>query len=181
MLGSGNCVLKARNARILAAAQRARKTSWSQGLHNVVNLDWLNRDKSRSITHRKQRQHVNRDLIVLAPPPARSKQLSCLRAQVWRGPAARSRASTAGRNSRHHTGGTKMFYCVGGGVVAGVLVGRLASKSDSPTAVFLSAAATALLTGAIGSSCVGVHGIVGMAVGIGLGAVPQGLRSLVRR
>jgi hypothetical protein len=76
---------------------------------------------------------------------------------------------------------TCMFYCVGGGVVAGVLVGRLASKSDSPTAVFLSAAATALLTGAIGSSCVGVHGIVGMALGIGLGAVPQGLRSWVRR
>ncbi len=76
---------------------------------------------------------------------------------------------------------TCMFYCVGGGVLAGLLVGRLAFKSDSPTAVFMSAAATALLTGAIGSSCVGLHGIVGMALGIGLGAVPHSLRLLGRR
>jgi len=76
---------------------------------------------------------------------------------------------------------TCMFYCVGGGVLAGILVGRLASKSDSPTAVFMSAAATSLLTGAIGSSCVGVHGIIGMAAGIGLGAVPQTLRWAIRR
>ncbi len=71
---------------------------------------------------------------------------------------------------------TCMLYCVGGGVLAGVLVGRLASKSDTPAAVFMSAAATALLTGAIGSSCVGVHGIVGMAAGVGLGALPLALR-----
>ena len=74
-----------------------------------------------------------------------------------------------------------MLYCVSGGVLAGILVGRLAAKSDSPLAVFMSAAATALLTGAIGSSCVGVHGIVGMALGIGVGAVPQSLRFLVKR
>ena len=71
---------------------------------------------------------------------------------------------------------TCLLYCVGGGIVAGVLVGRLASRSDSPLAVFFSAAATALLTGAIGSSCVGVHGIIGMAAGIGLGAVPVAVR-----
>jgi hypothetical protein len=71
---------------------------------------------------------------------------------------------------------TCMLYCVGGGVLAGVLVGRLASKSDTPAAVFMSAAATALLTGAIGSSCVGVHGIVGMAAGVGLGAMTLALR-----
>ncbi len=76
---------------------------------------------------------------------------------------------------------TCMLYCVGGGIVAGVLVGRLAAKSDSPAAVFMSAAATALLTGAIGSSCVGVHGIVGMAAGIGLGSIPLAFRSAGRR
>jgi hypothetical protein len=75
---------------------------------------------------------------------------------------------------------TCMLYCVGGGVVAGVLVGRLAARSDTPTAVFASAAATALLTGAIGSSCVGVHGIVGMAAGILLGAVPHVVRRAAR-
>lgn len=71
---------------------------------------------------------------------------------------------------------TCLLFCVGGGVLAGVLVGRLASKSESPAAVFMSAAATSLLTGAIGSSCVGVHGILGMAVGILFGALPQGVR-----
>ena len=76
---------------------------------------------------------------------------------------------------------TCLMYCVGGGVLAGLFVARLASKSDSPLAVFLSAAATALLTGAIGSSCVGVHGIIGMAAGIGLGAVPEGVRWVMLR
>ena len=76
---------------------------------------------------------------------------------------------------------TCLFYCISGGVVAGLLVARLASRSESPVAVFMSAAATALLTGAIGSSCVGVHGIIGMAMGIALGAVPQGLRWVMKR
>jgi len=75
---------------------------------------------------------------------------------------------------------TCLLYCVGGGILAGVLVGRLASRSDTPLAVFFSAAATSLLTGAIGSSCVGAHGIVGMAAGIFLGAVPQGVRWAIR-
>jgi len=75
---------------------------------------------------------------------------------------------------------TCLLYCVGGGVLAGLLVARLASRSDSPLAVFCSAAATALLTGAIGSSCVGVHGIIGMAAGIGLGALPQAVRWVTR-
>lgn len=75
---------------------------------------------------------------------------------------------------------TCLMYCVGGGVMAGLLVGRLASKSDSPLGVFSAAAATALLTGAIGSSCVGVHGIIGMAAGIVFGAIPQAVRSAIR-
>lgn len=74
-----------------------------------------------------------------------------------------------------------LLYCVSGGVAAGLLVARLASKSDAPAAVFTSAAATALLTGAIGISCVGVHGLVGMAAGVALGSVPQGLQWVARR
>lgn len=76
---------------------------------------------------------------------------------------------------------TCMLYCMSGGVVAGLLVARLALRSDSPLAVFFSAASTALLTGAIGGSCVGVHGIVGMAIGIGIGAVPLAMRRRVQR
>lgn len=74
-----------------------------------------------------------------------------------------------------------LLYCVAGGVAAGVLVSRLAARSESSTAVFLSAAATSLLTGAIGISCVGVHGLVGMALGVALGAVPLGVRRVFRR
>jgi hypothetical protein len=62
--------------------------------------------------------------------------------------------------------------CVGGGAVAGLLVARLAARSETPAPVFLSAASTALLTGAIGGSCVGLHGLVGMALGIGAGVLP---------
>jgi hypothetical protein len=74
-----------------------------------------------------------------------------------------------------------LLYCISGGVAAGLLVARLAARSESPSAVFLSAAATSLLTGAIGISCVGVHGLLGMALGVALGAAPLGLRRILRR
>ena len=76
---------------------------------------------------------------------------------------------------------TCMLYCLSGGVIAGLLVARLALRSQTPSAVFLSAAATALLTGAIGGSCVGVHGVVGMVLGFGLGAAPLAWRAMARR
>jgi hypothetical protein len=66
-----------------------------------------------------------------------------------------------------------MVLCVGGGVLAGLLIARVAARSENPLVVFFSAAATALFTGAIGSSCVGVHGVVGMGLGLGLGLVPM--------
>lgn len=76
---------------------------------------------------------------------------------------------------------TCLLYCVSGGVLAGLLVGRLAAKTSTPAAVFASAAATSLLTGAIGSSCVGVHGIIGMAAGIALGGMPGLVRVVVAK
>ena len=76
---------------------------------------------------------------------------------------------------------TCMLYCVSGGLLAGLLVARLAMKSQTPVVIFLSAAATALLTGTIGGSCVGGHGIIGMALGIGLGAIPLALRPAPKR
>lgn len=68
--------------------------------------------------------------------------------------------------------GMCMPLCVGGGVLAGLLVARLAARSDNPTAVFLSGASTAFLTGAIGGSCIGLHGVIGMAIGIAFGVLP---------
>jgi len=66
-----------------------------------------------------------------------------------------------------------MLFCVGGGVIAGLLTARLAARSKSPLAVFLSGASMALFTGAIGGGCVGLHGIVGMGLGIAVGIVPM--------
>lgn len=68
--------------------------------------------------------------------------------------------------------GVCLPLCVGGGVLAGLFIARVAARSENPLAVFLSAAATALFTGAIGSSCVGVHGVIGMGLGLGLGFGP---------
>jgi hypothetical protein len=56
--------------------------------------------------------------------------------------------------------------------VAGRTLG-LQLRSKSPLVVFLSAASVALLAGAIGGGCVGLHGIVGMARGIAAGIVPM--------
>jgi hypothetical protein len=75
---------------------------------------------------------------------------------------------------------TCLAYCVTGGLLAGLLLARHAVRSESPSVVFLSAAGTALLTGAVGGSCIGVHGIVGMAAGIGVGAVPLAVRFVLK-
>jgi hypothetical protein len=73
-----------------------------------------------------------------------------------------------------------LAYCVTGGLLAGLLLARHAARSDAPSVAFLSAAATALLTGAMGGSCIGIHGILGMAVGIGVGAVPLAVRFVLK-
>jgi hypothetical protein len=69
--------------------------------------------------------------------------------------------------------GVCLPLCIGGGVLAGLFIARVAARSENPIAVFFSAAATALFTGAIGNSCVGVHGIIGMGIGIALGFGPM--------
>lgn len=69
--------------------------------------------------------------------------------------------------------GVCLPLCIGGGVLAGLFIARVAARSENPMAVFFSAAATALFTGAIGSSCVGFHGVVGMGIGLGLGFAPM--------
>jgi hypothetical protein len=69
--------------------------------------------------------------------------------------------------------GVCLPLCIGGGILAGLLIARVAARSENPVAVFFSAAATALFTGAIGSSCVGIHGVIGMGLGLALGFAPM--------
>jgi len=69
--------------------------------------------------------------------------------------------------------GVCLPLCIGGGVMAGLFIARVAARSEHSIAIFFSAAATALFTGAIGNSCVGVHGIIGMGLGLVLGFGPM--------
>jgi hypothetical protein len=70
--------------------------------------------------------------------------------------------------------------CFGGGLVAGLLIARVAVRSTNPVVLFLSAASVAFLTGVTGGACMGVYPVIGMAVAIGFGFVPVLLRSRLR-
>jgi hypothetical protein len=72
--------------------------------------------------------------------------------------------------------GTCMITCFGGGLVAGALIARVALRSRNPTALFLSAASVAFLTGIIGGACMGVVPVIGMAVALGIGFLPVAMR-----
>jgi hypothetical protein len=66
-----------------------------------------------------------------------------------------------------------MFFCVpactAGGVIAGLVVAVVGVRRRSGPAFWASASAVALLTGAMGCSCVGYAGVVGLALGFGVG------------
>jgi hypothetical protein len=70
--------------------------------------------------------------------------------------------------------------CFGGGLVAGLLVARIAVRSPTPIALFVSAASVAFLTGIIGGACMGLYPVIGMAVAIAIGFLPVALRSRAR-
>ena len=69
------------------------------------------------------------------------------------------------------------LICFGGGLAAGLLIARLAVRSPNPSALFLSAASVAFLTGIIGGACMGIYPVIGMAIAIIAGFVPVALRS----
>ena len=73
-----------------------------------------------------------------------------------------------------------ILTCFGGGLVAGLLIARLAVRSPNPIALFLSAASVALLTGVIGGACMGIYPVIGMAIAIGVSFLPVALRSRPR-
>jgi hypothetical protein len=71
--------------------------------------------------------------------------------------------------------------CTAGGVVAGIAVSWFATKRGLDWRFFVGASAVSLLTGAMGCSCIGYSGVIGLGAGFLAGAVPLGLRRLVRR
>lgn len=66
--------------------------------------------------------------------------------------------------------------CAVGGVAAGVLVASVGNRRGAKLGFWLSASALALCTGAMGCSCVGSAGVVGLAIGFGAGLAPGLLR-----
>lgn len=71
--------------------------------------------------------------------------------------------------------------CIAGGVVAGLAVSYLAWKRGLDWRFWAGASAVSLLTGAMGCSCVGYSGVVGLGLGFLGASVPWGVRNLVRR
>jgi len=67
--------------------------------------------------------------------------------------------------------------CTAGGVVAGLVVARFGAARRLGAWYWLAASSLALVTGAMGCSCIGYSGVVGLGVGFGVGVVP----ALVRR
>jgi hypothetical protein len=76
-----------------------------------------------------------------------------------------------------------MEFCFGtsalGGAAAGALIGSWAFERRVSAPLLLTASAFGLLTGAMGSTCVGLLGVVALAIGFGLGVAVQWVRSEV--
>jgi hypothetical protein len=66
-----------------------------------------------------------------------------------------------------------------GGAAAGALIGSWAFEKRVSALLLLTASAFGLLTGAMGSTCVGLLGVVALAIGFGLGVAVQWVRSEV--
>lgn len=71
--------------------------------------------------------------------------------------------------------------CIAGGVVAGLVVSWLATRRGLDWRFWAGASAISLLTGAMGCSCIGYSGVVGLGAGFLGGALPLMLRRLFTR
>jgi len=69
--------------------------------------------------------------------------------------------------------------CALGGVVAGLAVASVGNQRKAGPRFWVSAAALALVTGAMGCVCIGYSGVLSLAVGFGAGTVPGLLRRTV--
>lgn len=71
--------------------------------------------------------------------------------------------------------------CAAGGLVAGLAVAAVGHRGGHGAGFWLSASVIALLTGAMGCVCVGYSGLIGLAIGFGVGMVPTAAQALFAR
>lgn len=71
-----------------------------------------------------------------------------------------------------------MPACLTGGVVAGLSIATLAHGTRQSPRFWVAASAVALLTGAMGCSCSGSSGVLGLTVGYALALAPTMIQSL---
>ena len=71
--------------------------------------------------------------------------------------------------------------CTLGGLVAALAIAGLGHRGRRGLAFWIGASGIALLTGAMGCTCVGYSGLAGLALGYALGVIPTGLQSLFGR
>ena len=71
--------------------------------------------------------------------------------------------------------------CIAGGVVAGLAVSWFANRRGLDWRFFAGATAVSLLTGAMGCSCIGYAGVIGLGAGFAAGALPWAVRKLFVR
>jgi hypothetical protein len=88
-------------------------------------------------------------------------------------------ALAAGARSYGHmcAGGQCISLCIPactcGGLIAGLLIARLGRRSESPVRFFVGAGSLAVMVGALGCSCVGFGGIMGLGFGLVATLVPK--------
>ncbi len=82
------------------------------------------------------------------------------------------------------TGDSCMSWCVpactAGGLAAGMAVAMYGLRRKHGLGFWFGASGITLLTGAMGCSCVGYSGVMGMMVGFGVGMLPSLVRRVVR-
>lgn len=71
--------------------------------------------------------------------------------------------------------------CITGGIVAGLVVSWIATRRGLDWRFWVGASAISFLTGAMGCSCIGYSGVVGLGAGFLAGAVPLMARRLFTR
>ncbi len=71
--------------------------------------------------------------------------------------------------------------CTMGGSLSGLAISWVGQRGRHGLGFWISASSIALLTGAMGCSCIGYSGLVGLALGYGIGVVPAlGLSRVLR-
>jgi hypothetical protein len=71
--------------------------------------------------------------------------------------------------------------CTAGGFVAGIGMALVGHRQRQGLGYWLAASAITVLTGAMGCSCVGYAGVVGLVAGFGVGVIPALAGRLTRR